>query len=463
MSGSSEAPRVRRPDRSAATGAPPVAKHGVERRLRFATVLAAASLAMAVSPEVVWAQAKMYWSDEGSTDIKRADLDGTNVEPLIAGLNSPRSIAVDGAGAGKMYWTDSGNKTVERADLDGTNPETLITGLDQPQGIAVDSAAGKLYWLETGQGEVRRADLDGTNTETLLTGLSNPGWIDLDVAGAKMYWTDFGSGEVRRANLDGSSNELLVSGLSFPQGIAVDSGGGKIYWTDSSDKKIQRADLDGTNVEDLITTGVDAIKGIDIDVEAGKMYWTDSGFDKIQRADLDGTNVEDVLTTGLTDPSGIAVIRPVLEQIHYRWRNDDGSEAAATWAAAEDTLLIDVRKLGLRRLRIAISNEGRGPDVGTDVSPPDMPRERTWTAASGLIRIHYTTHAGSPHAVLGGDEPAGSVPAYVERVEAALSETLRLLVDDLGFQSPVGHPFIDVYLADLGPGVHGQLDPPVLW
>ena len=46
-----------------------MATHGLERRLRFATVLAVASLAMAVSPEVVWAQAKMYWTDFASAKI----------------------------------------------------------------------------------------------------------------------------------------------------------------------------------------------------------------------------------------------------------------------------------------------------------------------------------------------------------------------------------------------------------
>ncbi|MCE2438122.1 MAG: hypothetical protein J4F39_01710, partial [Candidatus Latescibacteria bacterium] len=38
-----------------------------------------------------------------------------------------------------------------------------------------------------------------------------------------------------------------------------------------------------------------------------KMYWADGGTDKIQRADLDGSNVEDLVTTGLDNPSGIAL------------------------------------------------------------------------------------------------------------------------------------------------------------
>ena len=50
--------------------------------------------------------------------------------------------------------------------------------------------------------------------------------------------------------------------------------------------------------------------------------------------------------------------KPDVEQIHYRFRNDDGNEAAATWAAAEDTLLPYFPRLKVRRLRFEISNEG---------------------------------------------------------------------------------------------------------
>ena len=57
--------------------------------------------------------------------------------------------------------------------------------------------------------------------------------------------------------------------------------------------------------------------------------------------------------------------KPDRQQIHYRWRNDDGTEATATWAAAEDTLLSDVPKLGPRRLRFEISNEGTWSALGT--------------------------------------------------------------------------------------------------
>ena len=36
-------------------------------------------------------------------------------------------------------------------------------------------------------------------------------------------------------------------------------------------------------------------------------------------------------------PQVLAITPPTLTQSRFRWRNDDGSETGATWAAAENT------------------------------------------------------------------------------------------------------------------------------
>ena len=89
---------------------------------------------------------KMYWVDWFAGKIQRANLDGSNVEDLItSGLEAPGVIALDVAG-GKMYWTHTDwnsatgeyiNGKIQRADLDGSNVEDLVTGLDVPDGIAL--------------------------------------------------------------------------------------------------------------------------------------------------------------------------------------------------------------------------------------------------------------------------------------------------------------------------------------
>ena len=89
---------------------------------------------------------KMYWTDLNTDKIQCANLDGSNVEDLVTqGLDSPFSIALDIAG-GKMYWTHMDwnpaterftNGKIQRANLDGSNIEDLITGLNILYGIAL--------------------------------------------------------------------------------------------------------------------------------------------------------------------------------------------------------------------------------------------------------------------------------------------------------------------------------------
>ena len=256
----------------------------------------------------------LFWTDWGTDKIRRADLDGSNVEDVVsgAGLDGPDGLALDTAG-GKIYWTDAGTSKIQRADLDGSNVEDLVTsGLSVPYGLALDVAGGKMYWTNRQSGKIQRADLDGSNVEDLLTlaGLAFPGEIALDVANGKMYWTNPGSDKIQRAGLDGSNLEdLVTSGLSSPAGLALDLSGGKMYWTDRGSDKIQRADLDGSNVEDLVTSGLNTPTGLDLDAEGGKMYWTDVDAGAVSRADLDGSNVEELLDSanGLVDPSGLAI------------------------------------------------------------------------------------------------------------------------------------------------------------
>ena len=258
------------------------------------------------------ALSKMYWTDNVSEKIQRANLDGTNVEDLVTtGVGRPYGIALDVAG-GKMYWTDRGTYKIQRANLDGTNVEDLvISGLSTPRSIALDVAGGKMYWTDSGTDKIQRANLDGTNVEDLVTtGFRVPDGIALDVAGGKMYWADAVSAtaKIQRANLDGTNvQDLVTTGLREPSKVALDVAEGKMYWTDYVSEKIQRANLDGTNVEDLVISGLDGPSGIALDIAGGKMYWTDISTDKIQRANLDGTNVEDLVTIGLIFPIDIAL------------------------------------------------------------------------------------------------------------------------------------------------------------
>jgi DNA-binding beta-propeller fold protein YncE len=154
----------------------------------------------------------------------------------------------------------------------------------------------------------------------------------------KMYWTDADTDKIQRANLDGSNVEdLVTAGLQFPEDIAVDCAGGKMYWTDWFAAKIQRANLDGSNVDDLLTAadGLQHPTAIALDIAGGKMYWGDDGTGKIQRANLDGSNVED-LVGGLSDPSGIDLDMTGGKMYWTDWFSDKIQRASLDGSNVED-------------------------------------------------------------------------------------------------------------------------------
>ena len=252
---------------------------------------------------------KMYWPDVSTGKIQRANLDGSDVEDVVTGLNAPFGVALDVPG-GKVYWPGSSSGKIQRANLDGSNVEDLVTGLDLPFGIALDVAGGKMYWPivaaspKLQSGKIQRANLDGSNVEDLVTGLGDPFDVALDLAGGKMYWVAGSTGKIQRADLNGSNVEDLLTGLGVPIGIALDVPGGKMYWTAGGG--IHRANLDGSGVVDDLVEGLLRPWDVALDLGGGKMYWPDTNTDKIQRADLDGTNVED-LVTGVTGLAGITL------------------------------------------------------------------------------------------------------------------------------------------------------------
>ena len=237
---------------------------------------------------------RMYWTDSATDRVQRANLDGSVIEDVVAGLGDPRGIAIHND---KMYWTDSATDKIQRANLDGSVVEDLVAGLGDPEGIAIDD--DKMYWTDSATDKIQRANLDGSAIEDLVTGVASPDGIA--VHDGKVYWADSASDRIQRANLDGSAIEDLVTGVASPDGIAVHDG--KLYWADSDSDRIQRANLDGSAIEDVVT-GLASPEGIAI--HHGKLYWTDFGTERIQRSDLDGSYVED-LVADVENPRGIAI------------------------------------------------------------------------------------------------------------------------------------------------------------
>jgi len=201
---------------------------------------------------------KLYWTSGGS--ILRSNFDGTNIETVLsAAWNGASSVLALDTVAGKMYWTDSLDDNIRRANLDGSNVVEVLAGTIHPNGLALDIGGGKMYWSESsGSDKIRRANLDGTDAEDLVTtGLVQPGGVALDLVGSKLYFTDQEGETIERANLDGTGRETILTSveLTFPIHLALDIDGGKMYWTEAfllaTNGRVRRANLDGMNIEDL--------------------------------------------------------------------------------------------------------------------------------------------------------------------------------------------------------------------
>lgn len=112
---------------------------------------------------------KMYAYDLDVEDLYIADLDGSNPTKILSGVYG-YSVAVDMVND-KIYFEDK--RSLKRADLDGSNVETIAERATRIYGIQIDNEANKLYWGGRDTGEIYRADLDGSNKEVLKSGLGS--------------------------------------------------------------------------------------------------------------------------------------------------------------------------------------------------------------------------------------------------------------------------------------------------
>ena len=340
----------------------------------------------------------MYFCDDGSGEIRRANLDGTGQVTLVSRLVGPVGPTLDLAG-GQMYWADTQAGEILRANLDGSGKTTLVSGLPaDPTGPsamppALDLAHGQMYWSDgtnSGPGVLRRATLDGSQQTILVTGLSSGPGVALDLAGGQMYWAE-ASGRIRRANLDGSGVTTLLE-VAYPnniEGLALDIAGGKMYFTGGG---IHRANLDGSDQEILVRNNPNPI-GIALDVAGGKMYWTNIFPGDIRRANLDGSG-EEILIKGLSVSPSVALDLGAPGTAAYF------TVAAPTSVSAETPFDITVTALDPYG-NPAVNYQGTVTLSTSDTDPGIvLPADYTFTAADAGVH----TFSGGATLITPGDQ-----------------------------------------------------------
>ena len=282
---------------------------------------------------------------------------GVNVPGTSAGLNSPRSVALDAAG--NVFFADA-NHIVLRLDAT-TGIVTLVAGngtpgfsgdggpatsaqLYYPAGVAVD-AAGNLYIADAANQRIRKVSggvittiagngtsgYTGDNGPATSAQLFTPSAVALDSAG-NLYILDFGNNVIRKVSASslvittvagtnatygfgGDNGPATSAELYGPNGIAVDSAG-NLYIADTSNSRIRKVSASngvittfaGNGTPGFAGDGASATSaelngpwGVAVD-SAGNLYIADLGNNRIRK--VSGGEITTVAGNGTAGYSG---------------------------------------------------------------------------------------------------------------------------------------------------------------
>lgn len=256
------------------------------------------------------AHAFVYWADEKSNTIGRANNDGTLVTDSFIHTGAiPDAVAVDST---HIYWANRQDGTIGRASIDGSAVDnSFITEIGTPSGVAVNGSF--IYWSSLSGNEIGRAKLNGTGKKlNFVPGVEIPCGVALDAG--HVYWTSATAvnQKIGRAGLDGSSptpNWASISGAG-PCGIAVNSA--NVFWTETGSlggpgHHIGRVNVNTAVPDNSLIEEAAGPCGIALDSSA-HLLWANEATGTIGRARVDATEQnESFIATGGKQICGIAV------------------------------------------------------------------------------------------------------------------------------------------------------------
>ncbi len=277
---------------------------------------------------------------------------GDNGSAAEAQLNIPIGVALDAAG--DLYIADAGNHRIRKIDAARTITTVAGTGadgyggdgrpavearLDSPRGVAVDGA-GNLYIADAANHRIRKIDAAGLiatvaggelgdGRPATAASLFSPSGVAVDGAG-NFYIADAGNHRIRKVDAAGTITTIAGTGeggysgddgpataarLDSARGVALD-GDGNLYIADTENHRIRKVDAAGTIVTvagtgaggysgdggPAIAAQLNGPSGVAPDA-AGNLYIADFFNHRIRRIDAAGTIVT-VAGTGAGGYSG---------------------------------------------------------------------------------------------------------------------------------------------------------------
>jgi len=276
-------------------------------KLRALISLSLCIAALLAGASTASASVYVYWGNQGTGSIGRADSDGASSNPgFINGTGSAHDIATDRS---HIYWADSAGNRIGRAAINGVDVQPgFIATPSYTDGVAVSGS--HVYYANSGGHAIGRANLDGTNPDPNFINLpmgAAPNGMAID--GGHIYWADYPRKLIGRATLDGATVEpSWIITADNTSDVDVDSG--HVYWVNGfTTKTIGRADISGApaSVNQSFITDLDSPCGLAVDVDFGKLLVTNSNNGTIGRASLIDGGAAPTQFSGLSNPCGIAV------------------------------------------------------------------------------------------------------------------------------------------------------------
>jgi sugar lactone lactonase YvrE len=177
---------------------------------------------------------KVYWCDRGDVGdnsvnpkIMRVNFDGSDLETLVKDdVISPVGIALD-VPKGKLYFTDRYANNIKRANLDGADVEIVVQNTTYPVDLALDLKNRWMFWTGRQDGTVFRTNMDengqdGSKIAAIITGLTAPIGMGIDRVHNKIYYTEVfvkeHSGAIWCADTDGQ-NAVKLRTTALPLGL----------------------------------------------------------------------------------------------------------------------------------------------------------------------------------------------------------------------------------------------------
>ena len=278
------------------------------RVFRLTRVTILLMFAFLIPPNVSVGQ-KVYWSgysvslEDGAIKyrgyIQRANLDGTEVEPLpIEGLQKPMRVALDTA-RGRLYWAEERPPSIWTANLDGSEARVLFQLQGLPaSSLAVDEATGDAFWLATGG--IWRGAYEGDGPHLVVARTMRPtGALTTDPMTARMYWDDGMLDPLRRAGLDGSGEEAVPIVTLHLNDVDLDSANRVLYWGDG--QGVWRGSVDDWTASAVLPDVIDGATRIALAPLSQHIIWVRGGVVRACRLSGDDCGVINDPPFGVTD------------------------------------------------------------------------------------------------------------------------------------------------------------------